>query len=162
VEVELRPPAALVQRGTLIVLLDLGIVGLLWILSVVADGGFVRWLRARRRTWGRSYRLRLTLALFAFFVIPALAFALWSYQQLSEEAVRSRDVLVRETLRAVAPVEGDTGWVSHESGRLQTPLLLFVAGELRGASDPLLESLAPVGRFLGEDVERLLVIGDEE
>src|SRR5262249_39041513 len=81
---------------------------------------------------------------------------------LSEEAVRSRDVLVRETLRAVAPVEGDTGWVSHESGRLQTPLLLFMAGELRGASDPLLESLAPVGRFLGEDVERLLVIGDEE
>jgi signal transduction histidine kinase len=162
VEVELRPLWALVQRGTLIVLLDLGVVGLLWILSVVADGGFGRWLRARRRTWGRSYRLRLTIALFAFFVIPALAFAAWSYQQLSVEAVRSRDVLVRETLRAVSPADDDAAWVARESGRLRTPLLLFLAGELRMASDPLVESLAPVGRFLRDDVERPLVLGDEE
>jgi signal transduction histidine kinase len=162
VEVELREPLALVERGTLIVLLDLGIVGLLWILSVVADGGFVRWLRARRRTWARSYRLRLTIALFAFFVIPALAFAVWSYQRLSSEAVGARDVLVREALRAVSPVGADSAWLAAESARLNTPLLLFVAGELRDASDPLLTSLAPAGRFLRDDVERLLVIGDEE
>jgi signal transduction histidine kinase len=161
VEVELREPLALVERGTLIVLLDLGIVGLLWILSVVADGGFVRWLRARRRTWARSYRLRLTIALFAFFVIPALAFAIWSYQRLSSEAIGARDVLVRETLRAVS-VSGDSAWLAAESARLNTPLLLYVAGELRDASDPLLTSLAPAGRFLRDDVERLLVIGDEE
>jgi signal transduction histidine kinase len=163
VEVELRQPWALVQRGTLVILFDLAIVGLLWSLSVVADGGFGRWVRSRRRTWGRSYRLRLTIALFAFFVIPAIAFAAWSYQQLSVEAVHSRDVLVRETLRAVTPGEGgDSVWVAQEAGRLRTPLLLYLAGELRNASDPLFESLAPVGRFLREDVERLLVIGDEE
>jgi two-component system nitrogen regulation sensor histidine kinase NtrY len=162
VEVALREPDALVERGTLIVLLDLGTVALLWILSVVADGGFGRWLRARRRTWARSYRLRLTIALFAFFVIPALAFAGWSYQQLSGEAVSARDVLVRETLRAVAPPYGDTTWLEGESARLDTPLLAYVAGELRSASDPLLHSLAPVGRFLRDDVERLLVLGDEE
>jgi hypothetical protein len=162
IEVELREPLALVERGTLIVLLNLGIVALLWILSVVADGGFGRWLRARRRTWARSYRLRLTIALFAFFVIPALAFAVWSYQRLSSEAVGARDVLVRETLRAVSPVDGDSTWLVDESTRLNTPLLVYSAGELRGASDPLLTSLAPVGRFLRDDVERLLVIGDEE
>jgi two-component system nitrogen regulation sensor histidine kinase NtrY len=161
-EVELRDPVALVERGTLIVLLDLATVGLLWILSVVADGGFGRWLRARRRTWARSYRLRLTIALFAFFVIPALGFAAWSYQQLSGEAVSARDVLVRETLRAVAPPNGDTSWIEGESARLDTPLLAYVAGELRSASDPLLQALAPVGRFLRDDVERLLVLGDEE
>jgi signal transduction histidine kinase len=162
VEVELREPLALVERGTLIVLLDLGIVGLLWILSVVADGGFGRWLRARRRTWARSYRLRLTIALFAFFVIPAIAFAVWSYQRLSSEAVGARDVLVRETLRAVAPLGGDSAWLASESARLNTPLLAYLAGELHDASDPLLTSLAPVGRFLRDDVERLIVIGDEE
>src|SRR5690242_7122804 len=162
IEVELREPLALVERGTLIVLLDLGIVGLLWILSVVADGGFGRWLRARRRTWARSYRLRLTIALFAFFVIPALAFAVWSYQRLSSEAVGARDVLVRETLRAVSPIDGDSTWLVDESNRLNTPLLAYTAGELRGASDPLLTSLAPLGRYLRDDVERLLVIGDEE
>jgi signal transduction histidine kinase len=162
VEVALRDPVALLQRGTLIVLLDLAIVGLLWILSVVADGGFIRWLRVRQSAWARSYRLRLSIALFAFFVIPALAFAAWSYQQLSSEAVSARDVLVRETLRAVAPPFGDTTWLVGESARLDTPLLEYVDGELRAASDPLLQSLAPVGRFLRTDVERLLVLGDEE
>ncbi|HZI42405.1 MAG TPA: ATP-binding protein, partial [Gemmatimonadaceae bacterium] len=49
-----------------------------------------------------------------------------------------------------------------ESNRLNTPLLAYTAGELRGASDPLLTSLAPLGRYLRDDVERLLVIGDEE
>jgi signal transduction histidine kinase len=162
IEVELREPLALVERGTLIVLLDLAIVGFLWILSVVADGGFGRWLRARRRTWARSYRLRLTLALFAFFVIPALAFAVWSYQRLSSEAVGARDVLVRETLRAVHPVgQLDGTWLADESVRLNTPLLAYLGGELQDASDPLLNSLAPVGRFLRDDVERLIVIGDE-
>ena len=162
VEVDLRAPFALVERGTLIVLVDLSIVGLLWILSVVADGGFVRWLRARRRTWARSYRLRLTIALFAFFVIPALAFAVWSYQRLSTEAAGAQDVLVRETLRDVTPVGADSAWLEQESSRLKTPLLSYSGGELRRASDPLFTSLAPVGRFLREDVERLLVIGDEE
>jgi signal transduction histidine kinase len=162
IEVELREPLALVERGTLIVLLDLAIVGLLWMLSVVADGGFGRWLRARRRTWARSYRLRLTIALFAFFVIPAMAFAVWSYQRLSSEALGARDVLVRETLRAVHPIETEPTWLGDESVRLNTPLMAYLGGELRDASDPLLSSLAPVGRFLRDDVERLIVIGDEE
>ena len=163
VEVELREPLALVERGTLIVLLDLAIVGLLWILSVVADGGFGRWLRARRRTWARSYRLRLTIALFAFFVIPALAFAVWSYQRLSSEAIGARDVLVRETLRSVQPLAHLYGtWLPDDSVLLNTPLMAYYGGELRDASDPLLTSLAPVGRFLRDDVERLLVLGDEE
>ena len=35
-----------------IVLLDLAIVGALWLASVIADGGAGRWLRARRRTLG--------------------------------------------------------------------------------------------------------------
>src|SRR5207302_22345 len=103
VEVELRPPDALIERGTLIVALDLAIVGVLWFASVVADGGAGRWFRARRRTWGRSYRVKLSLALFAFFVIPALAFAVWSYGQLATDASQSRALLVRETLRALAP-----------------------------------------------------------
>src|SRR5205814_2233047 len=117
---------------------------------------------APRRTWARSYRLRLTIGLFAFFVIPALAFAVWSYQRLASEAEGGQDVLVRETLRDVTPVGPDSAWLEQESSRLKTPLVSFSAGELRDASDPLLTSLAPVGRFLREDVGRLLVIGDEE
>jgi hypothetical protein len=76
--VELRSTGALVQRGVLVALVDLAIVGLLWLLSVLADGAVGRWLRDRQRRWRRSYRMQLTLALFAFFVIPAVAFAGWS------------------------------------------------------------------------------------
>jgi two-component system nitrogen regulation sensor histidine kinase NtrY len=160
VEVELRPIDALVQRGALIVLLDLAIVALLWLVSVIADGGFGRWLQLRRRTWGRSFRTRLTLALFAFFVIPAAAFAVWSYRQLLADARQSRELLVRETLRAVAPDSG-TGWIADESDRLETPLLMYRNGELQGASDPLYNSLAPLGRFLDPRIERELVLRDE-
>ena len=148
IDVELRPLYALVQRGALIVLLDLAVVQLLWFASVVADGGGGRWLRARRRTWGRSYRARLSVALFAFFVIPAIAFAVWSYGQLVTDATQSRAVLVGETLRALEPPPNNPMWLPAESARLDAPLFLYYAGELREASDPLYENLAPTGRFV--------------
>ena len=160
VEVELRPLLALVQRGALIVLLNLAIVGLLWMVSVVADGGGGRWLRARRRTWARSYRAKLSLALFAFFVIPATAFAIWSYEQLATDATQSRAVLVRETLRALAPPQRPL-WLPAESDRLDTPLFLYFAGELAEASDSLLDDIAPVGRFLDRDAELALAVRGE-
>ncbi len=161
VEVELRPLDALVQRGALIVLLDLTIVALLWLASVIADGGAGRLFRVRRRTWARSFRARLSLALFLFFVLPAIAFAIWSYRQLASDTTESRAVLVRETLRAVAPP--DTAlWLPMESDRLDTPLLLYRGGELRDASDPLYTELAPTGRFLPPAVEISLAVREEE
>ncbi|HEX7020083.1 MAG TPA: ATP-binding protein [Gemmatimonadaceae bacterium] len=162
VEVELRPPYALVQRGVLIVLLDLLIVGALWFVSVTADGGAGRWLRARQRTWGRSYRARLSLALFAFFVIPAAAFAVWSYGQLASDATQSRALLVRETLRALAAPPADPAALAGESDRLDTPLFLYHRGELHDASDTLYTALAPIGYFLDPDVEVAVAVRDEE
>ncbi|HEU4993500.1 MAG TPA: ATP-binding protein [Gemmatimonadaceae bacterium] len=160
-EVELRPLFALVQRGALIVLFNLGIVGLLWLTSVLADGIAVRWMSVRRRRLARSYRVRLTLALFAFFMVPAIAFAIWSYQQLSSDAARSRELLVRETLRSVAPAGAPHDWMTRESRRLGSPLFAYEGGMLRAASDTLLEELAPVGRMLEPDVaEALLVHGE--
>ncbi|MEO7086963.1 MAG: ATP-binding protein [Gemmatimonadaceae bacterium] len=162
VEVELRPLDALVERGALIVLLDLAIVAALWFASVVADGGANRWIRARRRTWGRSYRARLSLALFAFFVMPAAAFAVWSYGQLATDATRSRELLVSETLRALSPPPNVSLWLPAESERLDAPLFLYRRGELSEASDPLYDELAPVGRYLDPAVELNLGVRGEE
>ena len=161
VEVELRSLGALVQRGTLIVLLDLGIVALLWLTSIVADGVALRWIAVRRRRWARSYRIRLTVALFAFFMIPAVAFAAWSYQQLSTDASRARELLVRETLRSVEPTEVPAEWLARESRRVQAPLMLYRDGALTAASDTLLLELSPVGRILGDEIaEAMLVHGE--
>jgi two-component system, NtrC family, nitrogen regulation sensor histidine kinase NtrY len=161
VEVELRSPGALVPRGALIVLLDLAIVAVIWLASVVADGGAGRLFRARRRTWGRSYRARLSLALFAFFVLPAITFAIWSYGQLAADATQSRAVLVSETLRALVPPDSEL-WLPGESSRLDTPLFLYRGGELSEASDPLYDELAPTGRLLPPAVEISLAERDEE
>jgi two-component system nitrogen regulation sensor histidine kinase NtrY len=160
VEVDLRPLPVLIQRGTLIVILDLGIVAVLWAIGVIADGRAGRWLRARRRQWWRSYRARLSLALFAFFVIPAAVFAIWSYQQLASDARQARELLITETLREATP-DTTRSWLGAEGRRLGTPLLLFTGGELRAASDSLVETMAPFGRMLDPVAEEALAENDE-
>ena len=160
VEVELRSLDALIPRGALILLLDLAILAALWGLSASADGGFARWLRSRREQWAHSYRARLTLALFLFFVVPAFLFAAWAYRRLQSDALQSRELLVRETLRAIAGGE-DIGELGRVSGRLDAPLLLFEDGMLRASSDELYETLAPTGRFVRPDVYLALGLGDE-
>ena len=160
VEVDLRPLPVLFQRGTLIVIVDLAIVAILWAVGVVADGRAGQWLRARRREWWRSYRARLSFALFAFFIIPATVFAVWSYQQLASDARQARELLITETLRAAA-ADTTHAWLADEGRRLGTPLLLFIRGELRGASDSLVEIMAPFGRMLDPTAEEALAENDE-
>jgi signal transduction histidine kinase len=160
VEVELRTLDVLVERGTLIVILDLGIVAVLWAVGVIADGRAGRWLRARRRQWWGSYRARLSLALFAFFFLPAAAFAAWSYRQLATDARQARQLLVTETLRAAAP-DSATVTLTGEGRRLGTPLLFYSEGELRGASDSLVAMIAPFGRMLHPSIEETLGENDE-
>jgi signal transduction histidine kinase len=160
-EVELRPLFPLIQRGTLIMLLNLGIVGLLWLTSVLADGIALRWIAVRRRRWARSYRTRLSFALFAFFMVPAVAFAIWSYQQLSSDASRARELLVRETLRSVNPDSVIAEWLPAESRRLEAPLFVYDRGALVAANDSLLYDLAPIGRRLDPDVAVALTVHGE-
>jgi signal transduction histidine kinase len=160
IEVELRSLDLLVQRGTLVVLFDLVLLLGLWTLSVIPGGAFGRWLRARRVRWSRSYRARLTVALFLFFVIPAGVFALWSYRRLQDEVRQSRELLVRETLRAGADAE-DLEKLEIIGDRLETPLFLYRDGALKRASAALHESLAAIGRFLPRDVHVALSLGGE-
>ena len=159
VEVELRAYDAIVQRGALVLLLDLLIVGLIWTLAAAADGGLTRWVSARRRVWARSYRARLSLVLFGFFVVPALVFALWSSRRLVSGDREARELLVRETLRGVA--DEAMGDLAEASARFDTPLLLFGPAQLRRSSDPLFEALAPLGRFIDPEVHADLVRSDE-
>jgi signal transduction histidine kinase len=159
-QVELRGYEALATRGALTVFFDLGVLALLWLLMVIPDGVFGRWMRMRRRRWMRSYRAQLTLALFAFFVLPAAAFAAWSYRRLQQDDQQARDLLVRETLRGVA-ASTDSVRLAEIAARFDTPLFLFANGILIGASDPLLEALAPIGRLLPPAAERAITESDD-
>ena len=160
VEVELRSPAALLQRGALVVLADLVLITLIWTLNAAADGGLVRWASARVGRWVESYRARLTFSLFGFFIVPAAVFAIWSYQRLRSDDRQSRELLVRETLRAFA-ASRRFEQLAEEDERLGAPLFLYADGELRATSDSLYDEIAPLGRFLPQDIEVNVSRGDE-
>jgi signal transduction histidine kinase len=156
VEVDLRGLDSLIPRGGLLLLIDLAAVALVWLLAATADGRIGRWVRLRRSRV-RSYRTRLSLALFLFFLVPAAAFAIWSWQQLVNDAQQSRRLLVSETMRAVTGDRRQPDWLRRESVRLDTKLLLYDAGVLVDASDSLFAELSPLGSLLRPDVNRALV-----
>jgi signal transduction histidine kinase len=155
IEIDLRSYDVLVERGTLVVLLDMSLLLGLWALSVWPEGAFRRWLKMRRQRWAQSFRLRLTLSLFAFFMMPAIVFAAWSYRQLLTGDRQSRELLVRETLRSVQPT------LSSSDATSNGPVLIYRGGVLAESTEPLLETLAPIGRLLDPRVVRRLAIGSE-
>ncbi|MBX7118437.1 MAG: ATP-binding protein [Gemmatimonadaceae bacterium] len=158
--VELRGYDALVTRGALLVLVDLAVMGAVWLLIVAADGAARRWWRMRRRDLLHSFRVRLSVALFAAFVVPSALLGAWSFQRVRADDRESRDLLVRETLRGVA-ASTDSVQLAQAAQRFDTPLFLYANGLLVGVSDPLLDALAPVGRLLPPDVVRTLLEGND-
>jgi two-component system nitrogen regulation sensor histidine kinase NtrY len=160
VEIDLRSIWARGERAFLVILLDLMVAGLLWLFGALVERGFVRWLRVRAAHWIYTYHARLTLALFAFFVIPALAFAVWSYQRLRSDDMQTKEVLVQETLHAVASAD-EYSELPAASRRFDTPLFLYANGFLERSSDSLLEALAPIGRALAPKIQLLLASAGE-
>jgi signal transduction histidine kinase len=158
VEVDLRSWPTRFVRGWLVVTLDVAIAGILWALGAMAEGGFWRWVRRRTSPWLRSYRGRLTLALFLFFIVPAVAFATWSYQRLRGDDRGVRELLVYETLHRVA---GDRGESDAQAINDDTPLFLYSNGMLSGSSDTLYTMIAPGGRGLPSAVQTSLAEGGE-
>ncbi len=146
VEVDVRSWGTRLVRASLVVILNVFLAGTLWALGTMAEGGFFRWLRSRASRWIRSYRGRLTLALFTFFVVPAVAFAGWSYQRLRGDDRNVRELLVRETLHAATGEDPMAPEVQHTEG--QTPLFVYERAMLSASSDTLYEAISPAGRML--------------
>lgn len=150
VEVDIRSWGTRLVRASLILIFNLGFAGILWALGATAEGGFFRWLRSRGSRWLRSYRGRLTLALFTFFVVPAVAFAGWSYQRLRGDDRNVRELLVRETLHAAAGEDPLAPPDEHVNGG--TPLFMYTRAVLTSSTDSLLAMIAPPGRMLPPSV----------
>ncbi len=159
-EVDTRSRWALFQRLVLVLLLDVLVAWILWLLAVAAEGGAATRARVRIRHWWRSYRARLTLALFFFFLAPALAFSLWSYRRLRSDFRQTRQLVVRETLNAVIAAGAERN-LELVGARFGIPLFLYRAGVLSETSDSLYQELSPVGRALHPSVYRTLELGEE-
>lgn len=160
VEVELRSLDVLFARAGLLILLNLGALGVLWLVVAVSDPPQRRWLRSRLWRWRASYRARLTATVFAAFVLPSLAFGFWTLNRLRAEDLTSRSLLVRETLRAVRVREPRE--LVDEAARLETPLFWYRDGVLQAAAEPLHLALAPFGYLLDPVAAEDVVFGLED
>jgi signal transduction histidine kinase len=153
--VDLRGPVPLFVRGVLVVLLDAAVLGLLWFLAEVVSGA--RPPRPRWRSLSRSFRIRLAATLAAFFIVPAVGFAAWSFTRLAEEVERSRDLLITQTLRDAAitaggSLRGDAPVVDERleelSRRIDADLALYHGGRLAGTSTEVLEDLGVMPQLM--------------
>ena len=153
--VDLRGPVPVLVRGVLVVLLDAAVLGSLWFLAEVVSGA--RPKQPRWRSLFRSFRIRLAATLALFFIVPAVGFAAWSFDRLTEEVERSRDLLITQTLRDAAITAGGSLRVSDAgleerlrelSRRIDADLGLYDGGVLAGTSTPVLVDLGVMPRLM--------------
>jgi len=149
---------SLIQRGTLLVAADLALLFALSAAAGLTRAGAWRWWRLRRRSLRGSYRLRLTIVLLLFFVVPLSVLTVWSFQRLRIDDAEKRELLVREFLRAVDR-SGERPELEQASRRIGVPLLGYSVGRLVDVSDELFGALAPVGLFLPPAVAQTLAPG---
>ena len=155
--VDLRGPWTLLVRGVLVVLLDVALLAGVWLFGLLVADGWRARLPEFVATLRTSYRAQLTSVLVAFFVLPVLGFAAWSFSRLSDEARRSGDLLIRQTLRdatvgaeMVAQERPDAvGRLLADLGRrLDAELWLYRRGVLVATSSPVMAELALVDPLL--------------
>jgi signal transduction histidine kinase len=165
--VDLRGPSALLQRGLLVLAVDVLVLGLLFLaLETMAGrtGPVLRdwWPRARR-----SLRVRLSVSLALFFIMPTVGFAAWSYGRLEDEFLGARTLLLQRTLRDAAAVidpaaaRDTAALLAMASRQVDAELLLSRGGRLRSASAPVLEDLGLADVLVPGSVMRRLAWGDE-
>ena len=170
--VDLQPggPWALLVRGALVVVSDAVLLGAIWLFSLLFVAGGRPRLQPVLAGLRTSYRVRLTAALAGFFVVPVMAFALWSFAQLRDDARQDGDLLIRQTLRDAATTAG--GAVSDRAtnveraigelaNRLDADLWLYQDGVLTATSTPVLDELGLTDPFLAPDVFVRLALRDE-
>jgi signal transduction histidine kinase len=166
---DLRGPVPLFVRGALVVLLDAAVLAALWFVAELVAGA-----RPARPPWqklARSFRIRLAVTLGAFFILPAVGFAAWSFARLASEAQRSRDLLITQTLRDAVVTAGGIlrsgaplpKRLLELSRRIDADLALYRGGALAGTSNAVLEDLGVVGQLMDPQAfESLALDGDLE
>lgn len=167
--VTLSSPLSLAVRGLLFLVLDASVLAALWLgLRVLSGASFLSF--GWRRLPG-SFRLRLALALALFFVLPTVAFALWSFSHFGDEARRGRDLLIAQTLRDAAqgaqnllrspgaPVDQALAGLGE---RVNADLALYRGGSLVALSAPVLGDLGIIPPLMDPGAFQTLALEGEQ
>ena len=137
---DLPRPLLAVARGTLLVLGNALAILLLWALGQYVLVG----RRPTVRTWRNpfsSFRARVTVALFGFFLVSATLFGTLAFRTLNLATERTAAAIAGRVAADAAAFYRDVqGSMTLLSGRVGADLLEYRAGELRGGSvDDLVE-----------------------
>ncbi|MGH7483560.1 MAG: sensor histidine kinase [Longimicrobiales bacterium] len=133
-DLRVSPIGVRLARAALLLALDLALLTMLWAVGRAAAGAWRRppggWFG-----WLRGFRPRVTIALFAFFLLPTAAFGLLAYRALAGESVRSTRAQAERAVRdAVGAWEEAPGNWRQIAERANEEVLYYAGGELGAAS----------------------------
>jgi signal transduction histidine kinase len=152
-------PWMLVVRGLLVQVLILAVFLGLWGLARTLCGEPLG-VASGRWQWIRTFRGRLTLALFGFFLLPTLALGAVAYSAFSQQVVRTGAALALRSLELAAP-DVPLQPLSELGARVRADLLLYRDGGLVGASAPEVIDLGLFQSWLPVSVELSFATGEE-
>jgi two-component system, NtrC family, nitrogen regulation sensor histidine kinase NtrY len=144
--VTLPRPTLVLTRGTLLLLASVATLLLLWSGGRrLAFPGPVPLPRVAAAL--TSFRGRVTLALFAFFLIPTFLFGMLSYRTLAGASLRTAETLAARAAEGAASGFADTGGAMDLlAARVGSDLLLYEGGQLVGSSQ---RELVELGLYQG-------------
>ncbi|MGH7553499.1 MAG: sensor histidine kinase, partial [Longimicrobiales bacterium] len=161
VEVSVSSTGMRLARGVLLIALDLVLLATLWWFGNLARGNPAIAKGSLQRLF-LSYRGRVTLALFAFFLVPTAMFGWVAYRALAGEVERSAQrVAEREVRQAVAEFPQPTSDLRELAARAGTDVLRFLDGELTDVSSPETLELGVYGAWMSPQVYHDLARGEE-
>lgn len=148
-EVTVPPLPLLVTRAILLQALILAGLGVLWFFARLVCGELAGVPRGVTR-WAQSFRGRVSISLFAFFLLPTLVFGVASYGAVTREVVRSAAALAQQILDQAANSPSPSSLA--ESGSISNDLLLYRRGALEAATASEVIDLGLFPTWLSPDV----------
>ncbi|HEX7091312.1 MAG TPA: HAMP domain-containing sensor histidine kinase [Longimicrobiales bacterium] len=161
--VDLRTPprSVRVARALLLLALDLALLALLWAVGRAArgdppapPGGWTAWLG--------TFRARVTLALFGFFLLPTILFGAVAYRGFAGEVERAARVLAeRAVAQAAAVFPESERRLDALAARIGEDILYYHQGELADASSREAFEMGIYSAWMPPDVFATLQSGEE-
>jgi signal transduction histidine kinase len=159
--VSLPPPGVRFARGMLLIALDLAVLALLWAIGLAARGASAV-PRTDARRWADSFRVRITVALFAFFLVPTAVFGWAAYTALAGEVARvARTVAQHAVSQAVRELEEGQADLRELAAHAGTDVLRYIQGELIDVSSREALDLGVYGAWMPPHVYGRLQSGED-
>ena len=159
--VAIAPFRVRVARAMLIIAFDMLILLGLWVAGTAARGvaplPFGIW-----KDWSRSFRARITIALFIFFLVPTMVFGWVAYRALAQEVERATQLVAeRAAEQAAAEFPDETASLVEISSHTDTDVLRYHGGELIAVSSPEALELGVYGAWMPPRVYSMIEAGEE-